>query len=103
MKYIGQELKNRIIAAGMENNVELLSILITGNRLEGKLVREANEIFRASIPVFKETKTIVGHDTKSIMIRAWEIAKYGAKMYGGNVKSYFNASLRIAWLEVKFN
>jgi len=103
MKYINQELRNKIIAAGLENNVELLSILISGNHLDGKLVREANELFRASIPQFVEVKPVVGHDTRSIMQRAWEIAKYGAKMHGGNVKSYFDQALKFAWLEVRYN
>jgi len=103
MNYINQELKNKLIAAGVDSNVELLSSLIVGNRLKGKLVREANEIFRAAIPVFKEVVVPVGHDTKSIMSRAWEIARYGAKIHGGNVKSYFDQALKFAWLEVKFN
>lgn len=38
---------------------------------------------------------------KQVMKRAWEIAKAGAKKFGGSVKSYFAVALKIAWAEVK--
>lgn len=37
----------------------------------------------------------------NVMKRAWEIAKTGAKKFGGSVKSYFAQSLKMAWAEVK--
>lgn len=37
----------------------------------------------------------------NIMKRAWEIAKNGAKRFGGNVKEYFAMSLKLAWKELK--
>lgn len=38
---------------------------------------------------------------KHVMTRAWEIAKTGAKRFGGNAKEYFAAALRMAWAEFK--
>lgn len=38
---------------------------------------------------------------KEIMVRAWELAKEGARVFGGKVKEYFREALRIAWEEVK--
>lgn len=38
---------------------------------------------------------------KQVMIRAWEIAKAGAKKFGGSVKSYFAVALKMAWAEAK--
>jgi hypothetical protein len=38
---------------------------------------------------------------KQIMKRAWEIAKKGQKRFGGKVKEYFAASLKLAWKEAK--
>ena len=35
------------------------------------------------------------------MTRAWEIAKQGKKKFGGNVKEFFAAALKMAWAEVK--
>lgn len=38
---------------------------------------------------------------KNVMVRAWEIAKQGAKKFGGKVKEYFAAALKLAWKEAK--
>ena len=38
---------------------------------------------------------------KEIMVRAWELAKEGVKVFGGKVKEYFNKALAIAWEEAK--
>lgn len=38
---------------------------------------------------------------KNVMTRAWEIAKQGQKKFGGNVKEFFAAALKMAWKEVK--
>ena len=38
---------------------------------------------------------------KSIMKRAWEIAKEAVKKFGGKVRQYFAEALRIAWAESK--
>lgn len=38
---------------------------------------------------------------KQIMKRAWEIAKDGAKKFGGKVREYFAVALSIAWKEMK--
>lgn len=38
---------------------------------------------------------------KQVMKRAWEIAKEGAKKFGGKVREYFASSLTIAWKEIK--
>lgn len=35
------------------------------------------------------------------MVRAWEIAKEGQMKFGGKVKEFFAAALKIAWEEVK--
>jgi hypothetical protein len=35
------------------------------------------------------------------MTRAWEIAREGAKKFGGKVKEYFQQALVIAWAEIK--
>lgn len=36
-----------------------------------------------------------------VMRRAWELAKAGRVIYGGNSKMYFAQALRIAWAEAK--
>ncbi|BFH14960.1 hypothetical protein WJ0W_000891 [Paenibacillus melissococcoides] len=38
---------------------------------------------------------------KHVMTGAWEIAKTGAKRFGGSAKEYFAAALRMAWAEKK--
>lgn len=38
---------------------------------------------------------------KQVMKRAWELAKEGAKKFGGKVREYFASSLSIAWKEQK--
>jgi hypothetical protein len=38
---------------------------------------------------------------KKIMKRAWEIAKEGQKRFGGKVKEYFAAALKLAWKEAR--
>lgn len=38
---------------------------------------------------------------KNVMTKAWEIAKKGAKNFGGSVKTYFAQSLKMAWVIVK--
>jgi len=38
---------------------------------------------------------------KNVMTRAWEIAKQGQKKFGGNVKEFFAAALKMAWKEIK--
>lgn len=38
---------------------------------------------------------------KHVMTKAWEIAKTGAKRFGGNAKEYFAAALRMAWAAAK--
>lgn len=35
------------------------------------------------------------------MTRAWEIARKGAKKFGGKVKEYFTQALVMAWKEIK--
>lgn len=37
----------------------------------------------------------------NVMKKAWEIAKEGAVKFGGKVKEYFAASLKMAWAQVK--
>lgn len=37
---------------------------------------------------------------RQIMNRAWEMAREGARNFGGNAKLYFTCSLRIAWSEL---
>ncbi|NGP58131.1 hypothetical protein FLT15_10445 [Paenibacillus thiaminolyticus] len=37
----------------------------------------------------------------NVMTKAWEIAKEGVKKFGGSVKEYFAAALRMAWAEKK--
>lgn len=39
--------------------------------------------------------------TKQVMVKAWEIARGGANKFGGNVKEYFAAALKMAWEIVK--
>lgn len=36
---------------------------------------------------------------RQIMNRAWEMAREGARNFGGNAKLYFICALRIAWKE----
>lgn len=38
---------------------------------------------------------------KKVMVRAWEIAREGAKKFGGKVIEYLAEALRMAWAEVK--
>lgn len=38
---------------------------------------------------------------KNVMSKAWEIAKEGAKKFGGKVKEYFSEALRMAWAVIK--
>lgn len=38
---------------------------------------------------------------KKVMVRAWEIAKEGASKFGGKVKEYFAAALKMAWAETR--
>lgn len=38
---------------------------------------------------------------KNVMSRAWEIAREGFEKFGGQVKEYFAAALRMAWAEKK--
>lgn len=38
---------------------------------------------------------------KKVMVRAWEIAREGARKFGGKVKEFFQQALIIAWREVK--
>jgi Streptococcus thermophilus bacteriophage Gp111 protein len=38
---------------------------------------------------------------KNVMKKAWEIAREGAKKFGGKVKEYFAEALRMAWAEIK--
>lgn len=38
---------------------------------------------------------------KNVMTRAWEIAKAGAAKFGGKVKEYFAAALKMAWAEAR--
>lgn len=38
---------------------------------------------------------------KNVMTRAWEIAREGAKKFGGKVKEYFQQALVMAWKEFK--
>lgn len=38
---------------------------------------------------------------KNVMTKAWEIARKGAKKYGGSVKQYFAEALKMAWAIVK--
>lgn len=38
---------------------------------------------------------------KKVMQRAWQLAKQGAKQFGGKAKEYFAISLRMAWAEIK--
>lgn len=38
---------------------------------------------------------------EKVMIRAWEIAKEGAAKFGGKVKEYFAAALKMAWAETR--
>lgn len=36
---------------------------------------------------------------KNVMVRAWEIAKEGQVKFGGSVREYFAAALKMAWAE----
>ena len=38
---------------------------------------------------------------KQVMVRAWELAKQGAKKFGGKSVDFFRSALVIAWKEVK--
>src|SRR5690554_7300845 len=38
---------------------------------------------------------------KKVMVRAWEIAREGAKKFGGKVIDYLAEALRMAWAEFK--
>lgn len=38
---------------------------------------------------------------KKVMSRAWTIARQGQSKFGGQVKEYFAAALKMAWKEVK--
>jgi Streptococcus thermophilus bacteriophage Gp111 protein len=38
-------------------------------------------------------------NTKQIMIRAWELAREGVAAFGGRVRQYLAAALRMAWAE----
>ena len=38
---------------------------------------------------------------KNVMKNAWLIAKQGQVKFGGNVRSYFSASLKMAWSQIK--
>lgn len=37
---------------------------------------------------------------KSVMVRAWEIARTGQEQFGGKVSEYLSESLKMAWAEV---
>ena len=37
----------------------------------------------------------------NVMTKAWEIARKGAKKFGGKVKEYFSKALELAWKIVK--
>lgn len=37
----------------------------------------------------------------NVMTRAWEIARFGQKRFGGSVKEYFAQALVIAWAQAK--
>lgn len=49
----------------------------------------------------KLRKGAIEMNKKQIMKRAWEIARNGAKKFGGKVREYFAIALSIAWKEVK--
>ena len=38
---------------------------------------------------------------KQVMVRAWELAKQGAKKFGGKAVDFFRSALAIAWKEIK--
>lgn len=38
---------------------------------------------------------------KNVMSRAWTIARQGQSKFGGQIKEYFAAALKMAWKEVK--
>lgn len=38
---------------------------------------------------------------KNVMVRAWEIAKAAVVKFGGKVREYFAAALKMAWAEAK--
>lgn len=38
---------------------------------------------------------------KQVMVRAWELAKQGAKKFGGKAVDFFRSALTIAWKEIK--
>ena len=38
---------------------------------------------------------------KQVMVRAWDLAKQGAKKFGGRAVDFFRSALTIAWEEIK--
>lgn len=42
-----------------------------------------------------------GYTMSKIMKAAWELARRGAKKFGGSAKEYFAEALKIVWTQVK--
>ena len=88
-------------AAGAACDTDKLSAIIRHHRIiDGKLIREANQVFRdaerKSKAPAKKRVTAAG-----TFARAWEIARGFHAQMGGKVSEYFNRGLVIAWQEVK--
>ncbi len=91
-------------AAGLQGDVEMLSAIIRQHRIvDGKLVRDANQVFRTAEAqrVQKPQPTKKQVVARGVFKRAWEIARGFYSQAGGRVSDYFLRGLTIAWQEVK--
>jgi len=94
----------KLKAAGISGDIIELANIIRTHKLQGKLVVEANRIYReAEIEAHRivPTKKVIAKGTFS---RGWEIARGLREQFGtGKVSDYFNRGLRLAWQEVKLS
>ena len=90
----------KLQAAGATGDVSKLAEIIRHHRLNGKLVTEANRVFREAELLAKQPKPrkVVAQGT---FARGWEIARGLRAQLGGTLKEHFNRGLTIAWQEVK--
>ena len=65
------------------------------------MIDKVNQIGYTKIKKLSNNKTKGLAKMKKVMTRAWEIAKQGQKKFGGNVKEFFAAALKMAWKEIK--
>ena len=92
----------KLQAAGAAGDIDKLAEIIRYHRLNGKLVGEANRVFREAEALAKQPKSrkIVAQGT---FARGWEIARCLREQLGGRVSDHFNRGLKLAWQEVKLS